>query len=160
MELFVRVKSIGSHQEGVSERTGNPWATDVVVFEDPNGSFSMALKVFGGKDRLDRFHVMVGNVGTLSYTMRAEEYNGRNYTKLEFLGFHAQVQRDSVCENSKRLVSVSKDLYEMMGMKVSDAGKPAGEPAGTVAAGETVAKGAGAQIVAPACKEEEEELPF
>lgn len=70
-------------RSGISERTGNPWATRDYVLEYQSGEYTKkcAFRVVG-EDKLASFDLHFGDVVTLYFDIDAHEYNGRWYTEI------------------------------------------------------------------------------
>ena len=69
MKLTVKVMEITDHVVG--HGVNGAWETDSVVFADPNGMFSLAMRVFGGEERKKSMGLVVGNIGELEFDMQA-----------------------------------------------------------------------------------------
>lgn len=70
-------------QEGVSQRTGNPWKSQDYVIEYQDGMFTRkcCFRVFG-EERLRTLAIKQGETCTVSLDIDAREYNGKWYNDL------------------------------------------------------------------------------
>ena len=68
---------------GVSQRTGNTWAMQEIVVETEDQYPQKACFTVFGQDRIDNVKAEQGEVVTVKFDLRASEYNGRWYNKLD-----------------------------------------------------------------------------
>ena len=68
-------------EEGVSQRTGNPWRKKGWIIETL-GQYPRKAKVDVMGDRVDSFQLEVGKTYSISVDVESREYNGRWYTDL------------------------------------------------------------------------------
>jgi hypothetical protein len=83
--MIVKIKgtvtSAGEKKSGVSQTTGNPWASqDFVITEENNNILN--VQVFG-EDSIARF--AIGQLVEFNATLSSKEWNGRYYTSLRYL---------------------------------------------------------------------------
>lgn len=82
MEITGRIIFISPVISGISQRTGNPWASlEFVIETDDQYPQKVCLKLFG-QERIDKFTSQVGDSVTAHFDCNATEYNGRWYNQL------------------------------------------------------------------------------
>lgn len=82
MEITGRIIFISPVISGISQRTGNPWASlEFVIETDDQYPQKVCLKLFG-QERIDKFTSQVGDRVTAHFDCNATEYNGRWYNQL------------------------------------------------------------------------------
>ena len=84
-------------QYGVSQRTGNQWASQEYVMQHDNGQFEkyVSFRVMG-QEKIAQFNIQVGQYITVCLDINAHEYNGRWYNeisafKIEYPGVQQQM---------------------------------------------------------------------
>lgn len=84
MEITGKVVHAMEMRRGVSQRTGNPWASRDYVLEIPNGSYSPRHFVFTvfGEDRIKQFALRKDEEVTIKFDVDANEYQGKWYNKV------------------------------------------------------------------------------
>ncbi len=84
MEITGKVVHAMEMRSGVSQRTGNPWASRDYVLEIPNGSYSPRHFVFTvfGEDRIKQFALRKDEEVTIKFDVDANEYQGKWYNKV------------------------------------------------------------------------------
>ena len=96
MQITGIIKQAMPQTNGTSKRTGNPWVAQQFVIEEQIVQYpqSLLFQVFG-QDKLQQFALHVGDVVTVSFSMRVREYNGKLYndTPLAFSVQRAQPQQ-------------------------------------------------------------------
>ena len=79
MEITGRIIAVLPPQSGVSQRTGQQWASQqFVVQTDERFPQKLLFKVFG-MDRLQQWNIQMGETLTVQFTADAHENNGRWY---------------------------------------------------------------------------------
>lgn len=70
--------------EGVSQKTGTPWARQQVVIQHEAGQYPKSL-VFdvNGPDKIKNFGLAVGQQVTVHLAISCREYQGRHYNQIE-----------------------------------------------------------------------------
>ena len=82
MEITGKIIFVSPVSTGVSQRTGNTWASREFVVETQEQYPNRAcLKLFG-QEKIDKHPVNVGDIVTVSFDINASEYNGRWYNQL------------------------------------------------------------------------------
>jgi len=77
MEITGAIKAIMPVQTGVSQRTGNSWASmEFVIETQEQYPKHCVLKLFG-QDKINSFRLQMGEVITACFDINAREYNGR-----------------------------------------------------------------------------------
>ena len=82
MEITGKLIQAMPTRSGVSQRTGNPWASREYILEIP-GQFvrHFAFTVFG-EDRLKQFNLRKDEEVTVKFDIDAHEYNGRWFNEV------------------------------------------------------------------------------
>lgn len=82
-ELTGKVIAVLPLASGVSNRTGNSWASQEYVIEEQNARLPqrVCFKVFGS-DKIQQFALQVGDVVTVKLELGAREHNGRWYNEI------------------------------------------------------------------------------
>lgn len=79
MEIQGKIISILPLQQGISKSNGNEWQSQEYVIETQEQyPRKCCFKVFG-KDKIEQFNIMTGEVLRISFDIDAHEYNGRWY---------------------------------------------------------------------------------
>ena len=79
MEITGRIIAVLPPQSGVSQRTGQQWASQQFVLQtDERFQQKLLFKVFG-MDRLQQWNIQMGETLTVQFTADAHENNGRWY---------------------------------------------------------------------------------
>ena len=79
MEITGRIIAVLPPQSGVSQRTGQQWASQQFVIQtDERFPQKLLFKVFG-MDRLQQWNIQMGETLTVQFTADAHENNGRWY---------------------------------------------------------------------------------
>ena len=79
MEIFGKIIAVLPPQSGVSQRTGQQWASQQFVLQtDERFPQKLLFKVFG-MDRLQQWNIQMGETLTVQFTADAHENNGRWY---------------------------------------------------------------------------------
>jgi len=80
MEISGRIKQVLAQKNGVSQRTGNAWASQQYVIEEDGVQYpqSLLFEVFG-QDKIQQYHLAVGQMVKVSFSMRTRTYNGKVY---------------------------------------------------------------------------------
>lgn len=79
MEITGRIIAVLPPQSGVSQRTGQQWASQQFVLQtDERFPQKLLFKVFG-MDRLQQWNIQMGETLTVQFTADAHENNGRWY---------------------------------------------------------------------------------
>ena len=73
-------------EEGVSQRTGNPWRKKGWVLETM-GQFPRKAMFTAFGDRIDNFKFEVGKAYSVSVDVESREFNGRWYTDLRVFNY-------------------------------------------------------------------------
>lgn len=77
MEITGKIIAVLPLQSGVSQRTGNQWASQQFVLQtDERFPQKCVFKVFG-MDRLQQFAIQMGETLTVQYSVDANENNGK-----------------------------------------------------------------------------------
>ena len=77
MEIQGKIIAVLPQQSGVSQRTGNPWASqDYVIETHEQYPHKCCFRVFGA-DRIKQFNIQSGEELTVSFDIDCHEYNGR-----------------------------------------------------------------------------------
>lgn len=82
MEIKGKIIKVLEAKNGVSTKTGNPWAMQEYVIEIP-GQFpkKVAFTVFG-EDKIRQFNIKVGDDLVVYIDIDAAEYNGKWYNRI------------------------------------------------------------------------------
>lgn len=82
MELSGKVIRVFAPQQGVSQRSGNPWMSQEFVVETP-GQYprQVCFKLFG-QDKVMQFNIAMGELVTVSFDIEAHEHNGRFFNNI------------------------------------------------------------------------------
>lgn len=82
MELTGKIIAVLPANQGVSQRTGNPWMSQEYVIEVP-GQYprKCVFRIFG-EDRIRQFNIQSGEELTVSFDIDAHEYNGRWFNEI------------------------------------------------------------------------------
>ena len=82
MDLTGKIIAVLPANQGVSQRTGNPWMSQEYVIEVP-GQYprKCVFRVFG-EDRIKQFNIQMGEDVTVSFDIDAHEYNGRWFNEV------------------------------------------------------------------------------
>ena len=80
MEIAGRITQVLTFRNGVSQRTGNAWASQQYVIEEDGVQYpqSLLFEVFG-QDKIQQYHLAVGQMVKVSFSMRTRTYNGKVY---------------------------------------------------------------------------------
>ena len=83
MEISGRIKQVLAQKNGVSQRTGNAWASQQYVIEEDGVQYpqSLLFEVFG-QDKIQQYHLAVGQMVKVSFSMRTRTYNGKVYNEI------------------------------------------------------------------------------
>ena len=83
MEISGRIKQVLAQKNGVSQRTGNAWASQQYVIEEDGVQYpqSLLFEVFG-PDKIQQYHLAVGQMVKVSFSMRIRNYNGKVYNEI------------------------------------------------------------------------------
>ena len=83
MELTGKCIAVLPMRSGVSQRNGNPWASQEYVIEVP-GQYPkrMVFNVFG-EDRIKQYNIQLGYTYKVEFDIDASEYQGKWYTKIK-----------------------------------------------------------------------------
>lgn len=83
MEISGRIKQVLAQKNGVSQRTGNAWASQQYVIEEDGVQYpqSLLFEVFG-PDKIQQYHLVVGQMVKVSFSMRIRNYNGKVYNEI------------------------------------------------------------------------------
>lgn len=108
--MIVKIKgtvtSAGEKKSGVSQTTGNPWASqDFVITEENNNILN--VQVFG-EDSIARF--AIGQLVEFNATLSSKEWNGRYYTSLRYLppkDEHTSTVQTQYVQQPKTVASVA-----------------------------------------------------
>lgn len=78
MELTGKIIKVMEKRSGVSQRSGNNWASQDYVLEIQDGQYvrHMVFNVFG-EDRIAQFNIQENKEYVVSFDIDAHEYNGR-----------------------------------------------------------------------------------
>lgn len=90
MEITGKIIAACEPRGGVSQRTGNSWKMQEFVLETMEQFPRKCMFSVFGEDRLNEFHIQVGEVLQVSFDIDAREYNGRWYNDIRAW----RVQRD------------------------------------------------------------------
>ena len=82
MEITGKIIFVSPVSTGVSQRTGNTWASREFVIETQEQYPKKACIRLFGQEKIDKHPVNVGDVVTVSFDINASEYNGRWYNQL------------------------------------------------------------------------------
>ena len=82
MEITGKIIFVSPVSTGVSQRTGNTWASREFVVETQGQYPNRACIKLFGQEKIDTYPVKVGDVVTVSFDINASEYNGRWYNQL------------------------------------------------------------------------------
>ena len=82
MDITGKIIAVLPLRSGVSQSTGNPWASQEYVIEVP-GQYpkKCVFRVFG-EERIKSFAIEAGQDVTVSFDIDAHEYNGRWYNEV------------------------------------------------------------------------------
>lgn len=85
MEITGIIRHALEVRRGVSQRTGNPWASRDYIMEIPNGQYEPKHFVFTvfGEERLKQFALKKDEEVTVSFDIDAKEYNGKWYNNVQ-----------------------------------------------------------------------------
>lgn len=83
MEIAGRITQVLTFRNGVSQRTGNAWASQQYVIEEDGVQYpqSLLFEVFG-QDKIQQYHLAVGQMVKVSFSMRTRTYNGKVYNEI------------------------------------------------------------------------------
>ncbi|MGN1173712.1 MAG: DUF3127 domain-containing protein [Muribaculaceae bacterium] len=82
MDITGKIIYVSPVISGVSQRTGNTWASRDFVIETEEQYPQRACMRLFGQDKIDKHPINVGDVVTVSFDINATEYNGRWYNQL------------------------------------------------------------------------------
>lgn len=82
MEITGKIIFVSPVSTGVSQRTGNTWASREFVVETQEQYPNRACIKLFGQEKIDKHPVNVGDIVTVSFDINASEYNGRWYNQL------------------------------------------------------------------------------
>lgn len=77
MEITGAVKAIMPVQTGVSQKTGNSWASMEFVLETQEQYPKHCVMRIFGQDKINSFNLQLGEVITACFDIDSHEYNGR-----------------------------------------------------------------------------------
>ena len=81
MDITGKIIYVSPVTSGVSQRTGNSWASrEFVIGTEEQYPQRACMKLFG-QDKIDKHPINVGDVVTVSFDINATEYNGRWYNQ-------------------------------------------------------------------------------
>lgn len=82
MEITGQVKAVLQPNQGVSQRSGQPWMSQEFVITLP-GQYprDVCFKIFGS-DKIQQFAVRVGETVTVAFDIEAREHGGRWFNSL------------------------------------------------------------------------------
>lgn len=82
MEITGAIKAIMPVQTGMSQRTGNQWASmEFVIETQEQYPKSCVMKIFG-QDKISSFNLQMGETVTACFDIDAREYKGRWYNSI------------------------------------------------------------------------------
>lgn len=81
MDITGKIIYVSPVTSGVSQRTGNSWASREFVIETEEQYPQRACMKLFGQDKIDKHPINVGDVVTVSFDINATEYNGRWYNQ-------------------------------------------------------------------------------
>ena len=83
MEIAGRITQVLTFRNGVSQRTGKAWASQQYVIEEDGVQYpqSLLFEVFG-QDKIQQYHLAVGQMVKVSFSMRTRTYNGKVYNEI------------------------------------------------------------------------------
>jgi len=71
-------------EQGVSQKTGTPWARQSVVIEHESGQYPRSIVVdINGQDRINGMALAVGQQVTAHLNVNCREYNGRFFNSID-----------------------------------------------------------------------------
>ncbi len=83
MELTGTIIAVMPVRSGVSQRTGNTWATQEYVIEVPGQFPKRCVFTIFGEDRIKQFAIQQGEQNlTVQFDIDAHEYNGRWFNEI------------------------------------------------------------------------------
>ena len=82
MEITGKIIFVSPVSTGVSQRTGNTWASLEFVVETQEQYPNRACIKLFGQEKIDKYPVNVGDIVTVSFDINASEYNRRWYNQL------------------------------------------------------------------------------
>lgn len=82
-ELTGKIIAVLPLASGVSNRTGNQWASQDYVIEEQDARYPqrVCFKVFGS-DKIQQFALQLGDIITVKLELGAREYNGKWYNEI------------------------------------------------------------------------------
>lgn len=85
MDFVVRgyVKQMLPIREGVSQRTGQPWQSQSVIFEHESGQYPKCLVFDTSNANIQSFGLIEGECVVCHLNINAREYNGRWFNSIE-----------------------------------------------------------------------------
>lgn len=102
MEVTGKIIVILPANSGVSQRTGNPWCTQMFVLETiEQYPKKIPFEVFG-EDRIKQFNLQMGETVTIHFDVDGREWNGRWFAKVSCYNVTRAGQAPANAQNTQQ----------------------------------------------------------
>lgn len=81
MKAYGKIIAAEEKRSGVSQRTGNPWASQIFVIETIE-QYPKKIPFEVSGMNLEKFNIQIGETLTIDFDVDGSEYNGRWYPKV------------------------------------------------------------------------------
>lgn len=128
MELTGTIIAVMPVRSGVSQRTGNTWATQEYVIEVPGQFPKRCVFTIFGEDRIKQFAIQQGEQNlTIQFDIDAHEYNGRWFNEIRAYNvLRANQQAQAPAEEQP--AQQQQDMFGGQQQSAAPAAAPAQDP--------------------------------
>lgn len=128
MELTGTIIAVMPVRSGVSQRTGNTWATQEYVIEVPGQFPKRCVFTIFGEDRIKQFAIQQGEQNlTIQFDIDAHEYNGRWFNEIRAYNV-LRANQQAQAPASEQPAQQQQDMFGGQQQAAAPAAAPAQDP--------------------------------
>lgn len=128
MELTGTIIAVMPVRSGVSQRTGNTWATQEYVIEVPGQFPKRCVFTIFGEDRIKQFAIQQGEQNlTIQFDIDAHEYNGRWFNEIRAYNV-LRANQQAQAPAAEQPAQQQQDMFGGQQQAAAPAAAPAQDP--------------------------------
>lgn len=128
MELTGTIIAVMPVRSGVSQRTGNTWATQEYVIEVPGQFPKRCVFTIFGEDRIKQFAIQQGEQNlTVQFDIDAHEYNGRWFNEIRAYNV-LRANQQAQAPAAEQPAQQQQDMFGGQQQAAAPAAAPAQDP--------------------------------
>ena len=128
MELTGTIIAVMPVRSGVSQRTGNTWATQEYVIEVPGQFPKRCVFTIFGEDRIKQFAIQQGEQNlTIQFDIDAHEYNGRWFNEIRAYNV-LRANQQAQATSAEQPAQQQQDMFGGQQQAAAPAAAPAQDP--------------------------------